>query len=353
MLLQITYLAEYWHTARVFNEFAVIDGLWSGTYVRVRYLRGSEVRTRCWNYHVTLASDQLLVSAIIHSIKKSLAVHKIMALFRPAGTCRIVTRLNPTSQLLSSQQIRWTSQLNGEASAEPASRTNSSDYATPKAPDTSMIRQEDASEGAADHQLNYHVPIDHGTSWAPRNLFSFTTDASGQTLFPSPEAGHGWERGRKFSSCCSTFRCPSWPSSTDSSVGCCSSSEAARTPTKMTCHRIYRPAKTATQSGDWHGHHWRMDWDILSKGHRWENPLMGWQSSADSMQGTHINFKSKEDAIHFAEKQGYEYFVQEPNIRRILPKAYANNFIHSPTKLKHIRTKWGVVKFLYSHKRRK
>lgn len=66
---------------------------------------------------------------------------------------------------------------------------------------------------------------------------------------------------------------------------------------------------------------------------------MGWQSSADCMQGTHINFKSREDAIHFAEKQGYEYFVQEPNVRRILPKAYANNFLHSPTKLKHIRTK--------------
>lgn len=115
----------------------------------------------------------------------------------------------------------------------------------------------------------------------------------------------------------------------------------------MLPHRIYRPAKTATQSGDWHGHHWRMDWDILSKGHRWENPLMGWQSSADCMQGTHINFKSREDAIHFAEKQGYEYFVQEPNVRRILPKAYANNFMHSPTKLKHIRTKWRVVKFLY------
>ena len=105
------------------------------------------------------------------------------------------------------------------------------------------------------------------------------------------------------------------------------------------CTRIYRPAKTATQSGDWHGHHWRMDWDILHKGHRWENPLMGWQSSADFMQGTHLNFKSKEAAIEFANKQGYEYYVQEPNERRILPKAYANNFMHSPKKLKHIRTK--------------
>lgn len=102
---------------------------------------------------------------------------------------------------------------------------------------------------------------------------------------------------------------------------------------------IYRSAKAATQSGDWHGHDWRMDWDILSKGHRWENPLMGWQSSADFMQGTHLNFKSKEDAIRFAEKQGYEYFVQEPNSRKIIPKAYANNFLWSDKKLKHIRTK--------------
>ena len=104
-------------------------------------------------------------------------------------------------------------------------------------------------------------------------------------------------------------------------------------------HRIYRPAKTATQSGDWHGHHWRMDWDILQKGHRWENPLMGWQSSADYVQGTHLNFVSREDAIHFAQKQGYEYFVQEPNERKFVPKAYANNFLHSPKKLKKIPTK--------------
>ena len=108
---------------------------------------------------------------------------------------------------------------------------------------------------------------------------------------------------------------------------------------KLTQDSIYRPAKTATQSGDWHSHHWRMDWDILPKGHRWENPLMGWQSSADFMQGTHVNFKNKEDAIAFAEKQGYEYFVQEPNTRKFAVKAYANNFLWSDKKLKHIRTK--------------
>ena len=82
-----------------------------------------------------------------------------------------------------------------------------------------------------------------------------------------------------------------------------------------------------------------MDWDVLGKGHRWENQLMGWQSSGDAMQGTAVNFKTKEDAIRFAEKQGYEYYVQEPNSRKFTPKAYANNFLYSPGKLKHIRTK--------------
>ncbi|KAK8090632.1 hypothetical protein PG994_000137 [Apiospora phragmitis] len=103
--------------------------------------------------------------------------------------------------------------------------------------------------------------------------------------------------------------------------------------------RIFQPAKPATQSGAWGSHHWRMDWDVLAKGHRWENPLMGWQSSGDMMQGTHLNFKTKEDAVAFAEKQGYEYFVQEPQARKFTPKAYANNFLYTPNKLKHIRTK--------------
>ncbi|KAJ4342625.1 ndufs4 NADH dehydrogenase Fe-S protein subunit [Didymella glomerata] len=103
--------------------------------------------------------------------------------------------------------------------------------------------------------------------------------------------------------------------------------------------RIYKPAKTATQSGNWTSEHWLMDWDVLAKGHRWENPLMGWASSADFMNGHRLQFKSKDDAINFANKQGYEYFVQEPNVRKFVPKAYANNFTHVPGKLKQVRTK--------------
>lgn len=43
-------------------------------------------------------------------------------------------------------------------------------------------------------------------------------------------------------------------------------------------------------------------------------------------RGTHIKFKTKEDAINFAEKQGYPYFVQEPKHAKIPPKSYSDNF---------------------------
>lgn len=66
---------------------------------------------------------------------------------------------------------------------------------------------------------------------------------------------------------------------------------------------------------------------------------MGWQSTGDFMQGERVGFQSKEAAIAFAEKQGYQFFVQEPNVRRLKPKNYANNFVHSPKTLKLIFTK--------------
>lgn len=93
------------------------------------------------------------------------------------------------------------------------------------------------------------------------------------------------------------------------------------------------------QSGTNKGQLWRIDFDILQGGGRWENPLMGWASSADYMQGTRISFRSKEDAIHFAEKQGWDYYVQAPVVKRIPPKNYAENYVYKPNKLRIARTK--------------
>lgn len=102
--------------------------------------------------------------------------------------------------------------------------------------------------------------------------------------------------------------------------------------------RIYRPAKSAMQSG-LHGNlYWRLDWDVRPEDNRWEHPVMFWAArfhyreiypangSADYMQGTRMAFATKEDAIHFAEKQGWAYYVQEPHNRQFKSKAYATNF---------------------------
>ncbi|CCL99717.1 uncharacterized protein FIBRA_01739 [Fibroporia radiculosa] len=103
--------------------------------------------------------------------------------------------------------------------------------------------------------------------------------------------------------------------------------------------RIFQPTRSTTQSGSGKSHRWRIDWDILPGGGRWENPLMGWASSADYMQGTRLSFRSKEDAVHFAEKQGWDYYVQQPEIKRIPPKNYSENFLYKPNKLRIVRTK--------------
>lgn len=103
--------------------------------------------------------------------------------------------------------------------------------------------------------------------------------------------------------------------------------------------RVYKPAKTANSSGKAGTSFWRVDFDILHGSSRWENPLMGWASSADYMQGTYLKFRTKEDAIHFCGKQNWPYFVQEPHKASIPPKSYASNYDYSSGKLRIHHTK--------------
>ncbi|KAG5651657.1 hypothetical protein H0H81_007937 [Sphagnurus paluster] len=106
--------------------------------------------------------------------------------------------------------------------------------------------------------------------------------------------------------------------------------------------RVYQPTQNTMQSGGAKSERWRIDFDILQGGGRWENPLMGWASSADYMQGTRLSFRSKEDAIHFAEKQGQLGLLcvcQAPTVKRILPKNYAENYAYRPGQLRIMKTK--------------
>ncbi|KAL9622103.1 MAG: hypothetical protein Q9160_003446 [Pyrenula sp. 1 TL-2023] len=204
---------------------------------------------------------------------------------------------------------------------QPAPKSSSSDSPAIRHEGSTLVRQEAPDEALPAHQPDYDAPIDHGTSsFSPVPKRVMDGSEPGDVTAAAVLSGAPIDlQARTVRSVYPVIGLPG----TYQDAYC----------------SIFRPAKTATQSGTWHAHQWRMDWDPLQKGHRWQNPLMGWQSSADAMQGTHLNFKTKEDAILFAQKQGYEYFVQEPNHRRIVPKAYANNFVHEPKTLKHVKTK--------------
>ena len=88
--------------------------------------------------------------------------------------------------------------------------------------------------------------------------------------------------------------------------------------------RIFSPARNAMQSGSFATRKWRIMFDNQE---RWENPNMGWTSSADPLSGLHIEFTTPEDAVAYCQKMGYQYTVEKKrNVSTIKPKSYAANF---------------------------
>jgi len=88
--------------------------------------------------------------------------------------------------------------------------------------------------------------------------------------------------------------------------------------------RIYKPAKTAMQSGLAKTEHWRLDFEPETP--RTVEPLMGYTSSADMRQQVRLSFETKDEAVAYAEKNGiaYEVFESEEPKRRLA--AYSDNF---------------------------
>ena len=88
--------------------------------------------------------------------------------------------------------------------------------------------------------------------------------------------------------------------------------------------RIYKPAKTAMQSGQANTKAWVLDFEPEHA--RQVEPLMGWTSTSDMRQQVRLRFASKEDAIAYCERHGILYQVSEtkPVARRI--GSYADNF---------------------------
>uniref|UniRef100_A0A9N6ZEZ7 NADH dehydrogenase [ubiquinone] iron-sulfur protein 4, mitochondrial n=1 Tax=Alona affinis TaxID=381656 RepID=A0A9N6ZEZ7_9CRUS len=86
---------------------------------------------------------------------------------------------------------------------------------------------------------------------------------------------------------------------------------------------ITKPVKHAMQSGTNNTRKWKMEFETRE---RWENPLMGWASSGDPMSNVQLSFTTKEDAIAFCEKHGWQYSVSEPTEKPVRAKSYGANF---------------------------
>jgi len=89
--------------------------------------------------------------------------------------------------------------------------------------------------------------------------------------------------------------------------------------------KIFQPAKSAMQSGKKNTKKWLM-LPIENNAIRSINPLTGWISAGDTSSQLRFEFVSKEAAIEFAKKSGFEFAVEEPKISSIKPKSYAANF---------------------------
>lgn len=88
--------------------------------------------------------------------------------------------------------------------------------------------------------------------------------------------------------------------------------------------KIYKPSKTAMQSGYRNTKKWLLEFYTKDNS---INPLMGWESSKDTMSEVKLEFTNKDAAINYAEKNNIEYHVIEPQKRKLIKKAYSDNFI--------------------------
>jgi hypothetical protein len=91
--------------------------------------------------------------------------------------------------------------------------------------------------------------------------------------------------------------------------------------------RIYRPAKTAMQSGQAKTKEWALDYEPDEPSQ--VEPLMGWTSSSDMKQQVQLQFESKEEAVAYCERHGIAYRLFEPKQPARRGLSYADNFAQS------------------------
>ena len=89
--------------------------------------------------------------------------------------------------------------------------------------------------------------------------------------------------------------------------------------------KIYIPNKSAMQSGTGKTDKWILEFETKNPTN---NPLMGWESSSDTLTELKLEFSSKELAINYAKNNKINYEIIEPKKRKTVKKSYADNFLN-------------------------
>jgi hypothetical protein len=92
----------------------------------------------------------------------------------------------------------------------------------------------------------------------------------------------------------------------------------------MAVARIYKPARTAMQSGNAKTKEWALEFEPEAP--REVEPLMGWTSSGDMRQQVRLRFDSAEEAVAYCERRGIPYQVMEAKAPARLVISYSDNF---------------------------
>ena len=88
--------------------------------------------------------------------------------------------------------------------------------------------------------------------------------------------------------------------------------------------KIYKPNKSAMQSGYGKTNKWILEFETNDPT---RNPLMGWESSNDTLSEIKLEFSSRELAITYAKQRKIDYELIDTKIRKIVKKSYSDNFL--------------------------
>ncbi len=87
--------------------------------------------------------------------------------------------------------------------------------------------------------------------------------------------------------------------------------------------RIYRPARSAMQSGKGKSKEWFLE--FVSESRQSADPLMGWTSGDTSTQ-VKLRFDTCKEAEDYAQRNSIAYVVQPEPTAKLQKKSYSDNF---------------------------